>query len=151
MSAPGDVDQSTRRLKNLAGDLQRLLGSAATVESDDDYPWAAAELRPARADALGVSWVEFGNEVVLSTARGLGGRWELDCSTESLDFLEDVVRSVVAGRVVEVTAGDRSRIEVMLSDGSSAVETGRVGVRSLLPKPGWRRWGRRIEYAPYVG
>lgn len=151
MSTPGDLDQSTRRLKDLAGDLQRSLGAAATVKTDDDYPWAAAELWPVRADALGVSWIEFGNEVVLSTARGLGGRWELDRSAESMDFLEDVVRSVVAGRVVEVTAGDRSRIEVTLSDGSVAVETGRVGIRSLLPKPDWQRWGRRIEYAPYLG
>lgn len=151
MSTPGNLDETTRRLKDLAGDLQWSLGTAATVETDEDYPWAAAELRPVRADALGVSWIEFGNEVVLSTARGLGGRWEPDRSAESMEFLEDVVRSVVAGRVVEVTAGDRSRIQVTLSDGSVAVETGRVGVRSLLPKPGWRRWGRRIRYAPYLG
>ncbi len=139
MSTPGDSDGTTRRLKDFAGDLQQSLGSAATVQTDDDYPWAAAEFRPVRADALGVSWIESGNEVVLSTARGLGGRWELGRSTESMDFLEDVVRSVVAGRVVEVTAGDRSRIEVTLGDGSVAVETGSVGLRSLLPKPGWQR------------
>jgi hypothetical protein len=145
------LDGTTRRLKDLARDMQQSLGSAATVVTDDSDPWAAADFRPTRPEALGISWVELGDEVVLSTARGLGGRWELGRSPEDMDFLQDVVSSVVAGRVVEVRAGDRSRIEVTLADGSVAVEIGGVGLRSLLPKPGWQRWGRRIEYAPYLG
>lgn len=138
-----------RRLKDFACDLQRSLGSAATVLTDNSQ-WMSTYLTPARSTALGVSWIEFGDEVILETPGGLGGRWELGRSTQDMDFLEDVVRSVVAGRVVEVTAGDRSRLEVTLADGSLAVETGSVGLRSLLPKPGWRRWGRRITYAPYL-
>ncbi len=149
MQTPGDVDGTTLRLKALSRAMRRSLGADATVEDDDAEPWPSARLRPARKDALGVSWVDFGNEVVLSTDGGLGGQWELGRTDEDIDFLEDVVRSVVAGRVVEVHAGDRSRIEVTLSDGFLAVETGSVGLRGLLPKPGWRRWGRRIEYAPY--
>lgn len=149
MDAPCEPDAVTRRLWTFADQLEKELGPHAVVERDDSDSWAGATVRPTRSDACGIEWVEFGNEVVLSIAGGLGGRWELDRTTADLDFLEDVVRSVIAGRVVEVSAGDRSRVEVTLADGSSAVETGSVGIRSVLPKPGWQRWGRRTEYAPY--
>ncbi len=77
------------------------------------------------------------------------GRWEPGRTAQAMDVLEDVVRSVVAGRVSEVVAGDRSRGEVTLADGSVAAETVSTGLRSLLPKPFGRRWVQRIEYSPY--
>jgi hypothetical protein len=78
-----------------------------------------------------------------------GGQWELDRDEAAVDFMEDLVRSVVAGRVVEVFGPGRSRVEVTLSDGSRAVETGGDGLRGLLPSPGWKSRGHRIRYAPY--
>ena len=149
MNAPREPDAVTRRLWAFADQLEKELGPYAVVERDDSDWRAGASIRPIRSDACGIEWVEFGNEVVLSTAGGLGGRWELDRTAADLDFLEDVVRSVIAGRVVEVSAGDRSRVEVTLADGTSAVETGSVGIRSVLPNPGWRKWGHRADYAPY--
>lgn len=79
----------------------------------------------------------------------VAGNWT--APDADMDFLEAVVHSVIVGRVVGVSAVDRSRVEVTLADGTVAVEVGSSGFRSLLPKPGWQRRGTRTEYAPYTG
>ena len=66
---------------------------------------------------------------------------------KDVNFLTDVVRSVIAGRISEVLGPNRSRVEVTLSDGTTAVET---GYSSLLLNPGWRRRGQKVQYAPYA-
>ena len=151
MTVPPAADATTRRLWTFAKDLEQSLGDAAQVEHDDAEWYSGCIIRPSRGDALGIQWVEFGSEVVLATTGGLGGRWELGRTDADMEFLENVVHSVIAGRVVEVSAVDRSRVEVTLPDGTVAVEVGSSGCRSLLPKPGWQRRGRRTEYAPYEG
>jgi len=138
------------RLAALADDLERTLGESAVVERQQRGGQDVA-VTPVRRGALGVSWFDTGDDLQVETGNGLGGRWELGRDDDDAAFLEDIVRSVVAGRVVEVSAGDRSRVEVTLTDGTVAAETGSVGFRSLLPKPGWKRSGGRVEYAPYLG
>lgn len=150
MTMPPEADATTRRLWAFASELEQSLGGAVRVEHQDVGGYAGFLIRPTRSDALGIQWFEFGCEVILATSGGLGGRWELDRKDADMAFLEDVVRSVIAGRVVEVSAADRSRVEVTLSDGTLAVEVGSSGCRSILPKPGWQRWGTRTEYAPYA-
>ncbi len=107
---------------------------------------------------LGVSWTDFfpvespdsASAGALQVEAGhLGGLWELGRDAEDLAFLVDLVHSVVACRVVEVFGLARSRVEVTLSDGTVAVETGGVGPAGCLPVPGWVRRGRRVSYAPY--
>ena len=139
--------EATRRLDDMAVRLAERLADAAVVERDGV---GGAEIRPRRDGALGVYWVLFKDEMLLGTSSGLGGRWELGLEDVDLDFLEDVVTSVIAGRVVAVRVGDRSRVEVTLEDGTLEVDTGRRGLRSLLPKPFWQSWGNRITYLPYV-
>lgn len=68
-----------------------------------------------------------------------------------MDFIEDIVRSVIAGRVAEVRVANRSRVTVTLANGTLAVETGADGLSGCLPIPFWPRWGKRIEYAAYAG
>ena len=59
------------------------------------------------------------------------------------------MRAVVDGRVREVNGGDRSQVEVTLADGSVITETGAVGLRGLLPRPGWKRSGAVTQYERY--
>ena len=79
-----------------------------------------------------------------------GGRWEVERSSEQLAFLEELARSVVAGRVVETLGPGRSRVEVTLADGTTEIETGYSAPRGCLPVPGWVRRGRRVEYTPWL-
>lgn len=129
------------------------LAGAATVERGD-FPQGGGlywEVRPVNPRSLVVHWLEWGGEIILQ-AGGLdrGGRWELERTPENVEFIEAVVRAVAAGRAVETSAVARSRVEVVLADGTVAHETGYEGCASiLLPLPGWTRWGRTTRYEPY--
>jgi hypothetical protein len=92
--------------------------------------------------------MDFGESLQIEAGH-VGGRWELDRTMEDVDFIEQVVRAVAAGRVVEVFGPGRSRVEVTFPDGTQAVETGGVSPRGCRPSPGWVRRGRRVNYAPY--
>ena len=92
--------------------------------------------------------VDFGDEIVVEVGQ-FGGRWEIGAEEEDLAFLEDLVRSVIAGRVSEVFAVGRSRVVVTLAEGTQAVETGYDGPAGCLPLPLWPRWSRKIQYLPY--
>lgn len=139
------------RLDALAGELETALGTHATVERKvlADGKISTVSIRPERPHALGVVWIVMGPDEVVLQAGHRGGRWELELATADIDFLEEVTRSVVAGRAAEVFAWRRSRVEVTLSDGRVVREDGREGLQSLVPLPAWRRWGRRVQYNPY--
>jgi hypothetical protein len=80
-----------------------------------------------------------------------GGRWELDRSEEDVAFIEQTVRAVLAGRVVEIFAPGRSHVVITLADGTVHRETGYDGcLAALVPLPGWKRFGRRVEYRAYA-
>ncbi len=143
-------DEVASRLRRLRLDLERTLGNAAVVEVQADEQGESVALAPVRERALGVVWTDCGSELQVETVGELGGRWELPRDQESVAFLEEVVRAAVDGRVSEVSAGDRSLVEVTLSDGSVIAEVGSVGLRSLRPKPGWKRSGERTQYQPYL-
>jgi hypothetical protein len=57
----------------------------------------SVDVMPRRAGARSVSWGDFGGEIVVQVGE-FGGRWEMGGDDEDLDFLEDMVRSVIAGR-----------------------------------------------------
>jgi hypothetical protein len=157
---PRTPDQIAARLDLFVDELRTELGDAASIEVEDHEGWRSVDLMPTRAGALPVSWEDF---FPTRSADGLrdagalqvespghpGGRWELNRDQDDLLFLMDYVRSVVAGRVVEVFGPDRSRVEVTLSDGTTVVETGGRAPVGCLPLPGWVRRGRRVQYAPY--
>jgi hypothetical protein len=136
------------RLCRFAEELGTRFGSIAEVDRSDGL---SVSLTPGDG-GLAVCWFDTGSELQVETLGGPGGRWELARTEVDAEFLEDVVRSVVAGRVEEVFGGSgRSRVLVTLTDGSTATETGYTGLRSLLPRPGWPRRGRRVKYGAYSG
>lgn len=142
-------DDVSRRLAALADDIEAKLGAAVLVDRSRGFP-GGASITPARAGALPVHWVDFGDSLLVQTGSGLGGRFELGRSTDDVEFAEDLVRSVVGGRAVEVFAPGRSRLVVTLADGEEHHETGSSGLTGFLSLPFWRRWGRRVEYLPYA-
>lgn len=124
------------------------LSDCARVLVDNVGMGTLIGIAPCRAGTRSVSWADFGDEIVVQIG-SFGGRWELGGGEEDLAFLEDLVRSVVAGRVVEVFGVSRSRVVVVLADGTEETETGYEGPVGCLPMPLWPRWSRRVHYLPY--
>jgi hypothetical protein len=137
------------RLARLADDIKQVLGDRVHVEHEPDLFSGAWTLEPVNKRSLAVTWLDFGWDLQVETLGGPGGRWELSRTTEDADFLEDLVRSVVAGRATEVRVANRSRVTVTLSDGRRATETGYDGLAGCLPIPLWPRWGHKVRYEPY--
>ena len=148
-AVPSGVDTgrtaSLRRLDDLAGQLTVELGSAAIIDTGPVGPFSSVSLVPRRADALGVRWLQSDVEVIVFA--GSGGRWELEPTEQDMDLLEDLVRSVIAGRATEARGRNRARVEVTLSDGTVEPSTVYEGLRGLLPQRGWP--DRRHRCAPY--
>jgi hypothetical protein len=142
--------QVTARLRAIE-DRVSALGSvvAVTHEPFDEFEGHVVSAVPANPRSLAFSWIWMG-DVVFQAGRH-GGRWELEPTAADLQFLDDVVAAVVAGRVVETFGAKRSAVAFTLADGNVAREVGyEVGLAALIPLPGWRRWGRRIQYEPYA-
>lgn len=124
------------------------LAGTADVTVTEINSGVSVTVVPYRTGARSVTWAELGEEVVIQVGQ-FGGRWEIGAEEEDLAFLEDLVRSVIAGRVSEVLAVRRSRVAVTLDDGTQVAETGYDGPGGCLPLPVWPRWSRRIQYLPY--
>jgi hypothetical protein len=143
-------DEFAQRLARLADDLETALGDSAVVQCADlrhsDAGAVQTTVIPVRQDALSVTWLDFGNGLQVEAGHN-GGRWELSRDLDAVTFIENVARSVVAGRAVEIFGPRRSRVEVTFPDGTVAAETGSQGL--VLPLRGWRKRGRRVGYAPY--
>lgn len=131
----------------LARELAAELGDAATVDIEAFADGISVTMKPVDPAARSIWWVDFAGNVVLQAGEQ-GGRWELDLPMD-LEFMGDLARSVIAGRVVEVFARGRSRVTVTLADGSSETETGYDGCAGCLPLPFWRHWSRAVHYAAY--
>ncbi|MFJ6200200.1 hypothetical protein [Micromonospora sp. NPDC092111] len=144
-----DTDRPARTpTRHLARRLARELTGVATVEIDDVKGRLSVAVTPGNPDARAFGWTDFSDELVLQVG-DYGGRWELEAGPEDVALLEDIVRSVIAGRVREVFAPGRSAISVTLADGSVETEIGGDAPAGCLPLPFWRRWSRSVQYAPY--
>ncbi|WP_052667743.1 hypothetical protein [Nitriliruptor alkaliphilus] len=136
--------------------MQRLLtdlGSAARLERVASWGDAGWKLVPVRRTAAPV-WVEASREpatVDVSFGRGDGSGIELGYSgratgAEVLDELETVLRSIIAGRLVEeIRRGGSSRWRLELPDGR--VQRGSGGW--LFPVFPWTRT-ETVTYDRYV-
>ena len=144
----GQVDPVSRRLEALSAEMRARFGDAVVVHRTGGGQ--CVEMTPRKEGALALYWFDTGVELQVETGGGLGGRWELGRSEGDAAYLEDIVRSVVAGQVEEVFGpGGRSRVTVTLADGVKDAETGFVGLAGCLPRPGWKRLGRHIQYQPW--
>lgn len=132
----------------LAGRLAVLLDGAAEVEIGRAADGWTVRVTPHRPGARQIDWTDFGVEIIVQVGE-IGGRWELGGDPDDLEFLEDLVMSVIAGRVTEVFAYRRSRVTVTLRDGSVETETGYDGLTACLPLPLWPRWSPTRQYLPY--
>ncbi len=145
MKSPPDAVR--QRLEALAEQMEREVGEFADINRREPH---LVELVPHNQRAVGVLWFDPGDELQVETLGERGGRWELGREDADVAFVEEVVRAVVEGRISEVFGPNRSTVTVTLSDGSTDRETVYgPGVRGLLPRPGWRRRGRTLQYEPY--
>ncbi|MEU4793250.1 hypothetical protein ACFWRG_26395 [Micromonospora tulbaghiae] len=147
-NAPGGSGPATAATLGLATRLAHELADAAEVKIENPKWGLSVTITPTNPNARAFGWADFGDEIVLQVGE-YGGRWELCPAPEDLAFLDDMARSVVAGRVREVLARKRSLIEVVMPDGSVETHTGYEGPAGCLPLPAWRRRSRSVQYAPY--
>ncbi|MGB3053392.1 MAG: hypothetical protein WBB52_00955 [Acidimicrobiales bacterium] len=142
-------DSAAESLTALADELEHSLGDAVTIDRWA-VPGDGVTLTPTRNTALAVGWMDFGDEVYLETLGGPGGRWELRRSRQDIEWLESIVRSVIAGRVTEVFGPSRSQVTVTTEDGKRYSERGAVAGDGCIPLPFWTRWGQKVKYTPYL-
>lgn len=143
-------DEIGARLAAIEDQLRdELLGVAIVEHRQVADRITSVTIEPRRDTSLAVHWTILGAAEIILQAGHNGGHWELEYTARDIDFLEDITRSVVAGRAVETFAWRRSRVEVTLDRGDVAHETGGQGFLSMLPLPAWRKWGRRIQYDAY--
>ena len=145
-------DEFSAQLRGLAERLASELGASVEFEAEDysEGRVHAYTLRPVVPGALPIYFTDMTGQALQLDAGSEGGRWEVERSSEQLAFLEELARSVVAGRVVETFGPGRSRVEVTLADGTTRIETGYSAPRGCLPVPGWVRRGRRVQYTPWL-
>jgi hypothetical protein len=132
-----------------ARQLAKELAEAATVEITSIEGGISVDVTPRTPASRAFGWSDFSDEIIVQVG-DYGGRWELEAHPEDIALLEDIARSVIAGRVREVFAPGRSSVSVTLADGSIETETGAEAPRGCLPLPFWRRWSRTVQYAPYT-
>jgi hypothetical protein len=144
-----DEDGPSARLRLFEEQLREELGSRATIERSrpDRARMSIVDIRPSNPRSLRMCWLEMVGELGFQAGHQ-GGRWELDRTEADAILIESLVRAVAEGRVVETFAQSRSRVEIVLEDGSVRRETGYNGIL-LAPLPGWPRWGRKVKYEPY--
>lgn len=140
-----DAEASLRRLADFVGVLKAELGSSVTIETGPVGPYLSVSLAPCRPGAMGIEWLQSDCEIILMVDSG--GRWELGPNEEDMDFLEDIVRSVIFGRVTIAKGQQRSHVEVTLADGTLEQWTRVQGLGALLPQRGWQE--ARQQFAPY--
>ncbi len=145
-----EPDEIAQRLAQLATQLQMELGDAATVTTEsDNMRGIETAITPVREDALSVAWNDFGDQLSLCAGHN-GGWWDwVVRDGEGVQFIEDMVRAIIAGEAVEVFGLRRSTVQVTMPDGDVIEETGHDFPLGIVPLPGWRRRGRRVRYAPY--
>lgn len=128
--------------------LVELVGDLGLVEAATHAQGIEAINVTPKSPSARAVWMCFEDSLICEVGE-IGGRWELDYNEGSIDFLQELLESVVAGRVEEVFAPGRSQVAVTLPSGHALYETGYSGPSALLPLPFWRRWGRRVTYAAY--
>ena len=130
----------TRLAAGLEG--RAALRVTAAVEDGDDE---LLELVPHNPGAASVSVLHTpgseSNEIVLSVA----GSEEPDVD---LPWITRVVDAAVDGRVLVQEGAGRRRTELQMADGTRH-STEHLGVRGLIPAPGWRRRARTTRLQPY--
>ncbi|MFI6258854.1 hypothetical protein ACIBCL_22510 [Micromonospora zamorensis] len=145
-----DTDRPPRTpTLKIARQLAEELAGVATVKVDSIGGGITVDVTPRNPNARAFGWTDFSDEIILGIG-DRGGRWELGAGPEDVALLQDIARSVIAGRAREVFAPGRSAVSVTLADGSVETEIGGEAPIGCLPLPFWRRWSRSVHHAPYA-
>jgi hypothetical protein len=139
-------DDIARSLRDLAQQYALRLEATAAVER----VYGAGDgvrFRPVRAGAAEVGWTDFGDELVVFAGRR--GRWSFTRRAGDVESVRLICEAVVTGSAYEVTAPARALVAVERPDGRRTHLVSGTGCLRYLPLPGWTRWGRRVDYAPY--
>lgn len=121
-----------RVLNDAAADVTRRYGAHVDVvlESEAHHWYAVTPHNPAACS------VSFGWDQWLDVEPA-GGRWELDWTTEGVALFKQMLDSIAAGRIVEYSAGRRTRVLITLDNGeivSSNVAHRPWGILERLPR-----------------
>lgn len=148
MSLPSSLtdDDVSRRLASLHGALGTELTGIADLSSTRDGDLEGFDLRPRRAGALRVIWVQSPEDIDLSV--GDSPVWTLPRDASSVARIERAVRAVIDGKVRVGTSWATTRYEVDLGDGDVlAEETERWWHVRLPGLPRWK-WSDAVPYRP---
>lgn len=146
-------DEVGASLEAFADRIENDLAGSATVtrETLKDLDIRAVDIEPRTPRATQVGWLDMVDELQVAVGgRGPGGRWELGRTAVDVRFVEDVVTAAIRGDVLQVLGRGRSRVEVTMPDGEVVVATTFEAPGGCLPIPGWVRFGRGVQYAPYT-
>lgn len=124
------------------------LSDCASLVDHSDEDRVCYELRPNNPNAVGVEIIGSGRQadwINFTDPMSAPDDWRVD--TESVDWHID---AAVEGRVRAFHGPSRGIVEVLPSGGGPATRSHYgSGLRSLIPRPGWKRRAKVIEYDPY--
>jgi hypothetical protein len=145
---PQVVAAHRRYIAELAASVREWVGSTADVRFAPMEGGSSLSIVPVRKGAAS-AWV-VGERWVDIQVGDSNCRFKLDYTPEGAASGEELIRAVIAGRLVEVRALGRSAVILSSENGPPLVATGIEKFPiALLPLPGWRSWGRRTVFVPY--
>ena len=141
------TEETFAELANFAEELTARTAAVVVGRMPNDYPFI--EITPHLAGARAMRLIA-DQWVILGIDDGEGGRWELDYTDDGVAFARNALEAVVQGRVKERVVFGRSEITLTFADGSVHSATRYRGpLATLVPLPGWRRWGEARAALPY--
>ncbi|MFD1714304.1 hypothetical protein ACFSBZ_07475 [Amnibacterium flavum] len=142
-----ELAERQRLVLDLAEAAWQQVREHASVDflTDDGRPVVSVE--PHKADAAGF-WMVADHALNIQIGQSRA-RWSLRVSPESEALSAAMLQAVIAGRVDETRALGRVAVTVHLADGRELSALADESTVGFLKVPGWRRWGRTREFAPY--
>jgi hypothetical protein len=147
-----EFEEHWRVFDDVAEYTRKLVGSNGVMELGylEGGQIGVFEVVPANPRSCGINVIA--EQFFTVTVGAIGGRWELDYEPENVELVKQIIAAAVDGRLEERSALGRSRVAVILENGTTIHETGYDGCASLfVPQFGWTRWGRLTSYEPYEG
>jgi hypothetical protein len=145
-ASPLTDDAITRRLATLHGALAAQLSGIADLTSTRDGDFEGFDLRPRRAEALRVIWVQCPDDIDLTV--GDSSVWTFPRTAESVERVERAVRAAIDGTVRIGTTWTKTRYEVDLGNGevlANESERWWTALIGLGLRPRWT-WSDAVPY-----
>jgi hypothetical protein len=135
----------------LASDIGVTVGTRASVDVEEHDQGATLAVIPHESRALSV-WLVGARCIDIQIGES-NCRFQLDNTADGHSLARAFLDAVITGRVHEIHAPGRVAVSVELEDGSRhqtwAPTANGWWWLSLIPQPGWLRWGTQRTFAPY--